>query len=308
MAGYPLARVPARLKGPAMYLITGATGLVGRPLVAALGADARAVTRHPDAAGLPAGVQLAAGDPSRPDTLDAALRGVTGIFLNPRALGDASATGELLSRARRHGVTRVVALSAINADDDPARQPSRYNGDRNAEVERAAVASGLEWVALRPSYFATNTIGLFGAQLRAGDVVRGPYPAFAEAPIDPADIAAVAAVALRGDDLVGTRPVLTGPQALTQERLVAELARVLRRPLSYQEVPAEAARHGMLAAGLTPGFVDAYLARMAASAPAVVTADVEKILGRPARPYADWAAEHAEAFGPAPAAAEGGAA
>jgi uncharacterized protein YbjT (DUF2867 family) len=98
--------------------------------------------------------------------------------------------------------------------------------------------------------------------------------------------------------------VLTGPQALTQEQLVAELARVLRRPLSYQEVPAEAARHGMLAAGLTPGFVDAYLARMAANAPAVVTADVEKILGRPARPYADWAAGHADAFG----AAEGDAA
>jgi uncharacterized protein YbjT (DUF2867 family) len=282
-----------------MYVITGASGLVGRPLVAALGGAARAVTRHPDAADLPAGVQVVAGDPTRPDTLDAALRGATGIFLNPRALGDASATGELLSRARRHGVTRVVALSAANADDDPAAQPSRVNGDRNTEVERAAVASGLEWVALRPAYFATNTIGLFGAQLRAGDTVRGPYPTFAEAPIDPADIAAVAAAALRGTELVGTRPVLTGPESLTQADLVAVLGEVLGRPLSYQEVPAAAARQAMVAHGLRPGFADRYLARMAAGVgrPAVTTADVEKVLGRPPRPFAEWAAGHADAFG-----------
>jgi uncharacterized protein YbjT (DUF2867 family) len=280
-----------------MYVITGATGTVGRPLVEALGGDARAVTRHPDTAGLPTGVPLVAGDPTRPDTLDAALRGATGLFLNPRALGDAGTVGELLALARRHGVTRVVALSAANADDDPADQPSRHNGDRNTEVERAAVASGLEWVALRPTFFATNTIGLFAGQLRAGDTVRGPYPGFAESPIDPRDIAAVAARALRDDDLVGTRPVLTGPQSLSQAELVAVLAEVLGRPLRFAEVPADAARQGMLAAGLRPGFVDGYLRRMAAGEPATTTADVDKILGRPPRRYAEWAAENAAAFG-----------
>jgi hypothetical protein len=32
-------------------------------------------------------------------------------------------------------VKRVVALSAMNVDDDLDEQPSRYRGDRNKEVE-----------------------------------------------------------------------------------------------------------------------------------------------------------------------------
>src|SRR6266487_115223 len=56
------------------------------------------------------------------------------------------------------GVQRVVALSAINVDDDLDEQPSRYRGDRNKEVEDAAVASGLEWVSLRAGFFAIDTL------------------------------------------------------------------------------------------------------------------------------------------------------
>jgi hypothetical protein len=33
-------------------------------------------------------------------------------------------------------------MSALNVDFDFAEQPSRYNGDRNKEVEDAAVGSG----------------------------------------------------------------------------------------------------------------------------------------------------------------------
>jgi uncharacterized protein YbjT (DUF2867 family) len=85
-----------------MILITGATGTIGRPLIDLLvreGADIRAVTRKGQAAGLPAHVEVVAGDPSRPDTIAAALRGVSALFLHPRAVGDA-AVGELLALAR----------------------------------------------------------------------------------------------------------------------------------------------------------------------------------------------------------------
>jgi nucleoside-diphosphate-sugar epimerase len=52
-----------------MILVTRATGTAGRPLVellAAEGAGVRAVTRDSKAAGLPAGVEVVEGDPSRP--------------------------------------------------------------------------------------------------------------------------------------------------------------------------------------------------------------------------------------------------
>jgi uncharacterized protein YbjT (DUF2867 family) len=282
-----------------MILVTGATGTVGRPLVdllSAAGADIRAVTRTPPAAGLPDGVEVVEGDPSRPDTIASLLQGVTALFLHPRAVG--LAAGALLALARERGVKRVVTLSAINVDDDPAQQPSRYRRDRNKEVEDAAVGSGLEWVSLRASSFADNTLRAWGAQIRAGDVVRGPYATFAEAPIHERDLAAVGARALLTDELVGRRLELTGPQSLTHEEMVAIIGDVIGRPLRYQEIPPEAAQQGMVQLGFPEPFVEALMARYAKGdgQRAFTSSEVEKILGRPAHTYAEWVADHAAAF------------
>jgi|Tabmets5t2r1_1033131.scaffolds.fasta_scaffold35497_1 uncharacterized protein YbjT (DUF2867 family) len=282
-----------------MLLVTGATGTIGRPLIDILvneGVQVRAITHNPQAAGLPARVEVVQGDLARLDTIAPFLEGVTALFLHPRAVGLAAA--ELLALARQRGVQRVVALSAMNVDDPLDQQPSRYNGDRNKEVEEAAVASGLGWVSLRASAFAANTLRAWGPQLHAGDVVRYPYADFAESLIHERDLAAVAARALRTDELVGQRPVLTGPESLTHRQLVAILGKVLGRPLRYQELPPEAATQGMVAQGLPEPFVRALMARYARGLgqAAPVTGEVERILGRPAHTYAQWAADHAAAF------------
>ncbi|WP_211261197.1 NAD(P)H-binding protein [Pseudonocardia acaciae] len=282
-----------------MILVTGATGNVGRPLIDLLvneGAGVRAVSRDPGAAGLPAGVEVVAGDPSRPDTITAHLSGVTSVFLNPRAVG--TAAGELVDLLKRHEVTRVVTVSAINCDDDPARQPSRYRGELNKEVEDAVVGSGLEWVSLRSSLYASNGIGQWAAQIRAGDVVFGPYAAATAAPIDERDIAAVGARALLGDGLLGRRVELTGPDRLTQREMVTTIGDAIGRSLRYQEIPPDGARNAIVGIGFPEGFADALLAMQAGSIerPAPVTGEVATILGRPALAYARWAADHAEAF------------
>jgi uncharacterized protein YbjT (DUF2867 family) len=167
-----------------MFLVTGATGTIGRPLVDLFvdeGVKVRAVTRHPQATGLPAEVEAVEADPSRPGTIAPFLDGVTAVFLHPRAVGLAAV--DLLALARERGVQRGVALSAMNVDDPLDEQPSRFNGDRNKEVEDATAASGLAWVSLRAGSFAVNTLQAWGAQIRAGDIVRYPYASFAEAPI-----------------------------------------------------------------------------------------------------------------------------
>ncbi len=282
-----------------MILVTGATGTVGRPLIEVLstaGADIRAVIRKGQAAGLPAHVEVVVGDLSRPETIAPALRGVTALFLHPRAVADAAF--ELVALAREQGVQRVVALSAINIDDPLDQQPSRYNGDRNKEAEQAAVASGLEWVSLRPSSFASNTLQAWGAQIRAGDVVRYVYAAFEESLLDERDLAAVGARALLSDDLLGRRLMLSGPQSLSHAEMVATIGEVIGRPLRFQEVEPEVLKRGMIANGFSEPFVDALLARYAREVgqAAPVTGEVERILGRPARTYAEWVADHADAF------------
>lgn len=273
-------------------VVTGATGNVGRPLVTALlaaGAPVRAVTRRSGPAGFPAQVELF-------DTAADALPGASAVFLNSRALG--GQLEDVVARCARGGVTKLVALSAINADDDFSRQPSRFRGDRNREVEQLAVGSGLAWVSLRPTVFATNFAGMWSAQLREGDVVAGPYAAASSAPIVETDIADVAAHALLTDDLVGQRIPLTGPQALSNAQLVEVIGTVLGRSLRYREIPAAAVRRRFVGLGLGAGFADAYLAMLAETLdkPALVTHDVEKILGRPAVPFAHWVATHRDLF------------
>jgi uncharacterized protein YbjT (DUF2867 family) len=273
-------------------VVTGATGNVGRPLVALLaaaGARVCAVTRTPDSAALPDGVRAVT-------SVFEALPGASAVFVNSRALGDRLA--DVVAVARHSGVRKLVALSAINADDDVARQPSRVRGDRNREAEQLCVDSGLAWASLRPSVFATNFAGMWSAQIRAGDVVGGPYAAASSAPIVEADIAAVATRALLTDELVGQRIPLTGPQALTNTELVDTIATVLGRRLRYVEASPAVVRERFIDIGLGADFADAYIAMLADAVdkPALVTHDIEKITGRPATPFATWVSEHRQLF------------
>ena len=184
------------------------------------------------------------------------------------------------------GVSKLVALSAINADDDFSRQPSRFRGDRNKEVEQLAIDSGLAWVSLRPSVFATNFAGMWAAQIHAGDIVAGLMRRLRRAPIVESDIAAVAARALLTDEFVGQRVPLTGPQALTNAELVAVIGRVLGSPAAVPGNPADAVRQRFIDLGFGADFADAYIAMLAEDVdnPALVTHEVEKILGRPPVP------------------------
>jgi uncharacterized protein YbjT (DUF2867 family) len=273
-------------------VITGATGNVGRPLVAELaaaGARVRAVTRTPKTARFPDGVEVVG---SAAD----ALSGASAVFLNSRALGEDLA--DVVAQSVRAGVAKLVALSAINADDDFSRQPSRFRGDRNKEVERLAVDSGLAWVSLRPSVFATNFAGMWSAQIRAGNVVTGPYAQASSAPIVESDISAVAARALLTDELVGQQIPLTGPQSFTNAELVDVIGAVLGRPLRYQEAPPDVVRQRFIGLGFPTEFADAYVAMLAETIdkPALVTFDVEKIVGRPALTFAHWVSEHRAVF------------
>jgi uncharacterized protein YbjT (DUF2867 family) len=277
-------------------VVTGATGNVGRPLVEYLinaGATVRAVTRDPAGAGFPPGVEVLS-------SAQTALRGASAVFVNSRALGgpDLADLADLVALGRRTGVSRFVALSAINADDDFSRQPSRFRGDRNKEVEELVVDSGVGWVSLRPSVFVSNFAGMWSPQLQAGDVIHGPFAAASSAPIVDADISAVAARALLTDELVGQKIPLTGPQALTNTELTEVLGDVLGRPLRYQEIPEELVRQRFAGLGFSAEFADAYVAMQSSTAdqPALVTHEVEKILGRPATTFAQWASENRARF------------
>ncbi|GGL47165.1 NAD(P)H-binding protein [Nocardia jinanensis] len=282
-----------------MILITGATGTVGRPLVGMLdhaGVGVRAVTRDMTSARFPAAVEVIQAEPSEPETLRDALVGVTAIFVNPRAVGAAGV--ELIALAREQGVKRMVTMSALNVEFDVERQPSRLRGEYNKEVEFAVVESGLEWVALRSGAYADNAIAMWAGQIRAGEVVRGAYPNSTWAPIHEHDIAAVGAHALLTDGLLGRRPVLTGPHSLTQPNMVTAIGAAIGRSLRFEEISPDAATQAMIRAGIPTPLAEGFLTMQAESygQRGLVSNEVEEILRRPARTFAEWAVDHVDSF------------
>lgn len=279
-----------------MILVTGATGNVGRHAVGLLldnGSKVAAVTRNPSIANLPAEAHLVVADPSTPQTLATALDGVDAILLSPRAVGNAST--ELLSLAAEHGVRQVVVLSATTVERPAGHE--RFAAHFKA-VEDAAKASGLQWTFLRCADFAANALG-WAPQIRSTGIVRGAYGDAATSPIHERDIAAVAVKALT-DDHAGRSYLLTGPQSLTQRDKVRLIGQAIGRELSFQELSPEQVRQGMLAQGMPEDVPERLLGSLAdyAKQAGPSTDTVERLLGKPALTFAEWASEHADAFRP----------
>jgi uncharacterized protein YbjT (DUF2867 family) len=93
-------------------LVIGGTGNVGRHVVdqlEAAGARFRVMTRNPDAAGLPSGMEVVRGDLTVPETLDPSLDGIETVFLVWVA-PPAAAPGAL-ERIAAHA-RRIVFLTA----------------------------------------------------------------------------------------------------------------------------------------------------------------------------------------------------
>ncbi|MEV5572654.1 NAD(P)H-binding protein [Spirillospora sp. NPDC052269] len=272
-----------------MFLITGATGNVGRHLVAELasaGHKVRALTRDPASARFPTGVEVAA-------TQDFPLDGVSAVFVNPAVFY--GGFGDLLDRCREHGVRRVVMLSSSST---LGAGPGNPIGELHLAKEQEIEASGLEWAFPRPGAFAANAAN-WAEQIRATGVVTGPYAEAQTAPIHERDIAAVSAAMLTRDDLVGTRPVLSGPESLTftdQARLIGE---VIGKDVRYEELSREEARAAMLGGGyMTPAIADSLLNlwEKCVGRADDVSPEVERITGRPPRSFSEWVADNAGHF------------
>jgi uncharacterized protein YbjT (DUF2867 family) len=275
-----------------MIVVTGATGNIGAELVRALaetGQPVRAVTRG-DRPAVPPGAEVVAGDLNDPASLRPALDGADGVFLLP---GYADMPG-VLAAARRAGVSRVVQLSGMSAGSgDMTNAITRYM----TESERAAQTSGLDWTILRPAAFMSNTFQWL-PQLKAGDVVRAPFGNVRAAVTDPADIAAVAALALAGPGHEGRIYALSGPQALAPADRVSILGEALGRALRFEAQSDEEARAEMTAA-MPAEYVDAFFNFYADGAldESEVLPTVHALTGRPPRSFAQWAAAHAGSFG-----------
>jgi uncharacterized protein YbjT (DUF2867 family) len=283
-------------------LVTGATGQIGREVVAQLrgtGCRIRAMSRDPRSVSLPTDVEIVRGDLSAPDTLDACLSGIESVFLVwTLPLAAAAPTIERIAAQAR----RIVLLTSPHRTPHPFFQQPNALRLIHGGVEQLIETSGLRWTFLRPGPFALNCRNWWAPQLRTSDVVRWFYADAATAPVHERDIAAVAVRALCDERHNGREYVLTGPRSLTQREQVEIIGDAIGRPLRFEELSPESAREEMLAMGFPAPAADMLLNAYAAAVgvPAVVTSTVLEVTGTPARSFRDWAKNHASDFSPAP--------
>ncbi|PPH06640.1 NAD(P)H-binding protein [Rathayibacter sp. AY1H3] len=275
--------------------ITGVTGDVGgktfERLVAA-GAPVRAIVRRPEqAAALAArGLDARIADLGDGAALTAALRGADQLFLVTAATPRQAEHGATAVRAAQEAGVR--ALVQLSGGDAAEHSPLPW-GRAIWRTDERVRASGLPATILHASGFLTNlepSAPAISRGLLPQTMGRGVIPW-----IDTADIARVAAHVLEAGGHTGAEPVLTGPALLDGPGAARELTAGLGRRVRYLHLPSRVFAGVLRLAGMSAWQAEGLrrqfgvVARRGLDGVDVLTDEVERITGTPARSTADWA-------------------
>ncbi len=275
-----------------MILITGATGTVGSEVIAALlpsqAGHIRVLTRKRGAV-FPGGTQKVVADLADSD-LAPVLDGVHAVFLLTDGLRSDARDHRLVAAALRAGVERIVKLSVLGVGHgatDPITTWHRAG-------EEAIRDSGIGWTFLRPTAFMSNALN-WAPMIAADQIVYAPFAAGRAAVVDPADIAAVAAVCLTHDGHNHRVYELTGPEPLSPPDQVAILSQVLGRDLRYAEADPAGTLAQMVSYGMPEELAQAVIELFRSTLEpynSEPTGEITAVTSRPARSFTDWAQAH----------------
>jgi uncharacterized protein YbjT (DUF2867 family) len=271
-------------------LVLGAAGNVGSELSRLLAAAGHTVRRATSRTAGEGQVHL---DVTTGAGLDAALAGADAAFLlsPPGYTNQDALLGPVIEGATRHGLKKVVLMTAMGADADP-------NGAmRKAELQLEQ--SGLAWNVIRPNWFMQNFHTFWMAGIQQANAIVLPVGTAKGSFIDARDIAAVAAVLLQERRFDNQAFDLTGAESLDHDEVAAILSRETGRAIRYQEVTADDMRPGLLGAGLPADYTEFLLTileyfRLGYSER--VTDAVQVITGQTPRGFAQYAQDYKAAY------------
>jgi NAD(P)H dehydrogenase (quinone) len=267
--------------------ISGASGQIGKAVIAELkaGGDDQSVigiSRTPETAQLP--VERRYGDYDEPDTLVEAYRDLDRLLIIPGPDVCAGVRGRQLlaaiNAALNVGVGHIVFLSSSATRE--AAEPEMYAPYWTSEQHLIKVAP--RWTILRMNYYA-ETFAQRASMLLPSGVLSGlgeNRVAF----VSRDDVAAAAAGILVGKGHTGGIYNATGPVAVTGAERAALISEITQKPFRFDVFSEAHLRRTLQQAGVPEGYIDAVVDienRFVEGNFDIVTGDVERLAGRPAR-------------------------
>ncbi|MFI6479555.1 SDR family oxidoreductase [Nonomuraea sp. NPDC050663] len=268
------------------YLVTGATGAVGRHVVTSLlerGVRVRALTRSASRARFADEVEVVEGDLTRLDTIVPALEGVAGVHLIDTADSDYTPL--------RNGSELVKLLEG--------RKVTLLSSWGEGTLEPALRASTLDWTYIQPTEFMSNALA-WAQSVRLSNRIEEPFAATKTVMVHEADIGAVIAHVLTSDGHTGKTYGLTGGERLDIPTKVRILGEAIGREIEFVELSIEQMRAKYAAEGVPEEMIDFQIRVFGDVDPDAYqpSSTVADLLGRTPLTFAQWAAEHADAFRP----------
>jgi uncharacterized protein YbjT (DUF2867 family) len=279
-----------------MILITGATGQIGKeliPLLLETGQPLRVFVRDEKKVDhLDPKMERVPGDLNNPGSLLAAMQLVEKVFL---ITFETQQDINVIEAAKRAGVQQIVKLSTLEATKHKITV-----GKWHYEREELIRGSGLDWTFLRPGMFMSNSIEWWADSIKGQACVFFPGGKKGRvAPIDPRDVARVAALALTQSGHSKQAYELTVSELFTIGEMVQMIANVLGKPVQYVDISPIAAKLFMLKSGMDKALVNGLMEMLASlrkNEGAIVTDTVRQVTGSAPRTFEAWGREHIQAF------------
>jgi uncharacterized protein YbjT (DUF2867 family) len=284
-----------------MFLVTDATGHVGRAVLAELAGHPVAVRAlQQEGFELPAqasNIETVTVDPEDAASLQKAMQGVEAVFLSAHISPQiVESQMRYVAAARSAGVKRLVQLSGVGADAGLCcTRVLRWLG----EAETSVAAAGLPVTVLRPTYLMQLLLE-FSASISQQGLIAGPFRSSNWTWVDARDVAAVAIAALKDPAHAGQRYIVTGSESKSWQQVAEQISKVLERPVRYTDITANEARGWLQAKGVPPVMIEAKLELWDACASSWINVApnsvVKDLTGREPRTIDDFVREYRKRF------------
>lgn len=281
-------------------LVTAGNGMFGHGLVSVLLGDehvrVRAMVRDRDRFKLAApNLRVVVADMDAPETLPAAVQGVTHVFLTaPMDEHIAARETNVMKAVQAAGGAHVLKLAGA----------VRHEGDELAAQHGASLAflksSGLPWTLISPSSVMETSLLVFAETMKF-DCLLGMSGDGKVGLVAAEDVALATRTVILGDGHEGQDYALTGPAAVSLYDVADAFSRVLGRRIRYYDMTEdEFARMMLEHVGMSPEQLEigvlCHLRAWREGKADLVTDTYARLTGESPTTVEDWIGDHVDVF------------